>query len=93
MEVKDWVEVVLLGLTVAGILIRIGSTTKEFRMIAGQQAAQITEIKTGLDKLSGLVIELTKVSGRLDRLEDRQLQEGKRVDEISKRVWRQVAAD
>lgn len=61
--------------------------TNRFEMIGVQQAKEISEVKRGVDRISDLMIDLTKVNGRMDRLEDRQLAEGKRVDEISKRLW------
>lgn len=93
MDVKDWVELITLMIVIAGILVRTGSITKEFKMIAEHQGEEIREVKRGLDKLSELIIDLTKVSGRLDRLEDRQLAEGKRLDEAVKRLWRRTSAD
>lgn len=93
MDVKDWVELVTLIFVIVGIIFRTGSITKEFKMIAEHQGEEISEVKKGLDKLSELIIDLTRVSGRLDRLEDRQLAEGKRLDEAVKRLWRRAASD
>lgn len=50
--------------------------------------AQIEDFKQDIRKLNEIVIALAKQDGRIDRIEDRQLQEGKRIDEIVIRMDR-----
>jgi len=48
--------------------------------------AQIEDFKEEIKKLAEIVVEQTRQSGRIDRVEDRQLQEGKRVDDLVMRL-------
>lgn len=74
------------------IIYRMGRMTQKFEMIGIQQAAEITDLKMETEKLGmaigGLqvvLIELAKVGGQIGRIEDRQLQEGKRLDDLTDR--------
>jgi hypothetical protein len=48
--------------------------------------AQFEDIKMELKKLGDILVKLAEQSGRIDRVEDRQLAEGRRLDELSQRV-------
>lgn len=64
--------------------------TQKFEQIGAQQAEEITEIKTGLRKVTDILIELSKISGRIDRVEDRQMAQGKRLDQTETRLNRVI---
>lgn len=74
-------EIIVVILGIGGILFRIGKMTERFELIGRQQACEIQELKES-------VKELIKTNSRMDRLEERQLMEGKRVDELTNRLNR-----
>ena len=47
--------------------------------------AQMEDFKTEMKKLTDILINQATQSGRIDRVEDRQLAEGKRLDELFSR--------
>ena len=75
------IELASLFIVTAGILSRLSAMTTRFEMIGIQQAEEIKELK-------GAVKELVTQTTRLDRVEERMLAEGKRVDELTTRVNR-----
>ncbi len=75
------VELGMLIIMVAGILARLSSLATRFEMIGKQQASEIKELKEA-------VKELIQQTARLDRIDERQLAEGKRVDELTARFNR-----
>lgn len=58
---------------------RTGRMTMKFEQIGAQQAEEISELKLA-------VKELVAQTGRFDRIEERQLAEGKRLDSLSQTV-------
>lgn len=48
--------------------------------------AQMEDFKTEMRKLAEVVVQQAITTGRLDRLEERQLAEGKRLDSISETI-------
>ena len=73
--------VVATGITVA--MVRTGRIIQKFEGIAERQTAEITDLKADVKELSTLIIQLTKLSGRLDLFEQRSVAEGRRIDELS----------
>lgn len=74
------------------IIYRMGRMTQKFEMIGTQQAAEITDLKIETEKLGiaivsfqGVLVKLAEVGGHIGRIEDRALQEGKRLDELTMR--------
>lgn len=65
------------------IVWRMSGMATRFEMIGTQQAAEIKELKLAVEAM------VTR-SLRVDRLEERQLQEGKRLDELTSRVNRYI---
>jgi hypothetical protein len=88
-------EIVVGGGVLGGlitIIYRMGQMTQRFEMVGTQQAAEITDLKMETEKLAVAIqslqivlIKLAEVDGRIGRVEDRQLQEGKRVDDLALR--------
>jgi hypothetical protein len=64
----------------------IKSDTKIFQMRFSMIDTQMEDFKDEIKKLVEIVIEQTRQSGRIDRVEERQLQEGKRVDRLEERM-------
>lgn len=73
-------------LSMAAILYRMGVMTSRFEQIGLQQAAEIKELKVNVKELSGVLVTLAQTNGRIDRMEERQLAQGKRVDETVSRL-------
>ena len=48
--------------------------------------AQMEDFKLEMKKLADVIITQVTQSGRMDRIEDRQLAEGRRVDELARRM-------
>lgn len=76
----------------ATLVWRISKMATKFELIGKQQAAEIKELKNeahelrmDVEKLNDIMIELTRTSGRMDRIEDRQIAQGKRLDESVQR--------
>ena len=69
-------EIVSLFIVTGGILWKLSGMTTRFEMIGRQQAGEITEMKNAIK-------ELITYTNRVDRLEERQLAEGRRIDGIS----------
>jgi 3-methyladenine DNA glycosylase AlkD len=44
--------------------------------------SQFEDVKVELKKLAEIMVTLAQTNGRIDRVEDRQLAEGKRIDEF-----------
>lgn len=65
------------------ILYRMGAMAERFETIGKQQAIEIMDLKES-------VKELVKVTGRLERIEERQLSEGKRIDGLEARINRYI---
>jgi hypothetical protein len=72
------------------LLYRIGRITEKFTQIGRQQSLEISglkeetsQLKRGIARINDLLIALTKLDGRIDRIEDRQLAQGKRLDEVT----------
>ena len=76
-------EIASLFIVTSGILWRLSSMTTRFEMIGKQQAGEITEMKDAIK-------ELVLYTNRIDRVEERQLAEGKRVDEFISRFNRYI---
>lgn len=66
-------ELLAVIIGVAGILYRLGRMTERFEQIGTQQAKEITELKD-------TVKDLVKSNIRMERIEERQLMEGQRID-------------
>ncbi len=70
-----------------GVIIwRMANMTTRFEMVGVRQAEEIKELKKGIEGLSSVLVTLATQSGRIDRIEDRQLAQGKRVDDITTRI-------
>jgi hypothetical protein len=76
-------ELVMVALGIGGVLYRLGRMTEKFEQIGKQQALEITELKES-------VRELIKSNNRLERMEERQLSEGKRLDGLELRLNRYI---
>jgi predicted transcriptional regulator len=72
-------ELVLVLIGIGGILYRLGRMTEKFEQIGKQQASEISDLKDA-------VKELVKSNARLERMEERQLSEGKRLDRLEARI-------
>lgn len=68
------------------IVWRMANMATRFEMIGAQQSKEIQELKKGIEALSSVLVTLAQQSGRIDRIEDRQMAEGRRVDEINSRL-------
>ncbi len=64
---------------------KMGRMTQRFELIGIQQSKEITELKTGMAKVEGVLIALANQNGRIDRVEDRQGMQGQRIDALSVR--------
>lgn len=70
-----------------GVIIwRMSRMATQFEMIGAQQSAEIADLKKGIEGLSSVLITLAQQSGRIDRIEDRQLAQGKRLDDVVNRT-------
>ncbi len=76
-------EFVVLGGGVVVAILRTGRIIQKFEGIAERQTAEITDLKTDVKELSVLIIEMTKLSGRLDLFDQRALAEGRRIDDLT----------
>lgn len=76
-------EFLVLGGGVVIAILRTGKIIQKFEGIAERQTAEITDLKTDVKELSLLIIEMTKLSGRLDLFEQRSVAEGRRIDELT----------
>src|SRR5579872_4155278 len=74
----------------ARILWQMSAMATKFELVGTQQAKEISELKIGVEKLGGVLITIAQQAGRMDRIEERQLAEGKRMDEITIRVNRAI---
>lgn len=70
------------------ILFQMGSMAERFELIGSQQAKEIEELKNNVQALGVVLIKIAETDGRLGRYEERQLAEGKRIDEITSRMYR-----
>ena len=70
----------------AAIIWRMAKMATRFELIGAQQSKEIGELKRGIEGLSSVLVTLATQAGRIDRVEDRQLSERKRVDEIATRI-------
>lgn len=77
------VEIGSLFIVAAGILWRLSSMATRFELIGTQQASEIKELK---EAVRGLIEQ----NSRIDRLDERQLAEGKRLDDLTSRLNRFV---
>jgi hypothetical protein len=68
------------------IIWRMSNMATRFEMIGIQQAAEIADLKKGVEGLSSVLVALATQGGRIDRIEDRQLSQGKRLDEFTSRI-------
>ena len=68
------------------IVWRMANMATRFELIGVQQSKEINELKKGIESLSSVLVTLAQQSGRIDRIEDRQMAEGKRVDDIGNRL-------
>lgn len=94
LEVRDWLEIAALVITVGGVLWRLGSTTgaftKEMSGMKEEMKDFADKVTVELSKVNDILVELAKVDGRIGRVEERQLSEGKRVDELNRIVMRSI---
>lgn len=79
----------ILGSGVVVAILRTGKVLQKFEGIAERQTAEITDLKVDVKDLSKVIVENIKLNGRLDLYEQRQLAEGRRLDELAKDI-RQV---
>lgn len=97
MENKDWIELGALVATVVGILWRLAVAVGRFEQIGKQQAGEITEMKEsmkemktdfnkGLSTINSVLLTLSEQTGRITLVEERQLLQGKRMDETITRM-------
>jgi hypothetical protein len=68
------------------ILFRMGRITERFEMIGKHQAAEITELKLGVEKLSLLMTEVALQKQRLDTMDRRQETLDKRYEDLRRGV-------
>lgn len=78
----------ILSVIVGGgaIIWRMSRMATQFELIGAQQSAEISDLKRGIEGLSSVLVTLAQQSGRIDRVEDRQLAQGKRLDEFTSRI-------
>lgn len=88
--VYRWLEIGALLGGLALVLLRMGKMTGKFEQIGKQQADEISELKKGVQEIGNILIQLTAQSGRMDRIEDRQVLSGRRIDELQIRLNRFV---
>ena len=62
------------------------SATKVLDARLGMIDAQMEDFKIEMRKLTEVVIQQAITTGRLDRLEERQLAEGKRIDAVESKI-------
>lgn len=86
------VEVAALVISVGGILFRLGGMTKEFRLIGQQQAAEIKDLKEAVKEFGKVLVTLAQQDGRMQLIEERQLAEGRRLDNLDDRFNKAFAA-
>ena len=67
-------------------LFKIGRMTQKFEQISVQQSKEISELKTGMSKVEGVLVAIANQGGRIDRIEDRVQAQGQRVDELAHRL-------
>jgi len=67
------------------IVFRMGRMTEKFELIGVQQSREISELKTGMSKVEGVLIAMANQNGRIDRVEDRQSNQGARIDSLNVR--------
>lgn len=84
------IEMLALSISVGTILFKMGGMAKEFRLIGLQQAAEITELKMQVEKLSEILIEQVRAEGRMHLIEERQLAEGRRIDQYQAAITDQI---
>lgn len=84
------IEVLTLLISAGTILFKMGGMTKEFRLIGLQQAAEITDLKLQVEKLGEILIEQVKADGRMRLMEERQLAEGRRIDQYQGAITDQM---
>ena len=70
----------------ATIIWRMSSMATKFEMIGSQQSTEIAELKVSVEKLGGVLALIATQNERIGRGEERQLQEGKRLDALETRV-------
>lgn len=80
-----WLEIIGFFGGIGGAIYCFGRMTSKFEQIAGQNSKEIGELRVDVKRLSEVTIKLAEQSGRIDRVEDRQLAQGKRLDEVTKR--------
>lgn len=78
-EAARLAEVILVIIGIGGILYKLGGMTEKFEMIGKQQAVEISDLKDA-------VKEFVKNTARVERMEERQLNEGKRLDNLESRL-------
>lgn len=69
-------------------LVKSGKHLSRYESLAETQTNEIADLKRDVKGLSQLIIELTKLGGRIDLLEERQMLHGKRLDETVSRLNR-----
>ena len=68
------------------IIWRMSSMATKFEIIGVQQANEIKDLKSSVEKLGGVLSVIATQNERIGRFEERQLQEGKRLDALETRV-------
>lgn len=86
--IKFFTETLTFAGGAALLFLKMGRMTGRFEAIGTQQAKEITELKKGMEGMANILIRLTEQQGRMDRIEDRQLASGKRLDELTARFNR-----
>lgn len=68
------------------VLVKIGRMTERFELIGKQQAKEIADLSRGMENVNRLLITIAEQKGRMDRMDDRAILQGSRLDELAKRV-------
>lgn len=80
-------EILLGALPVAGaayVAIKVDNAVLKTRMSAVDKKMDVTDRK--IDRIDGVLVTLAEQKGRMDRMDDRQVMSGARLDELTNRV-------
>lgn len=67
------------------VLVKIGRMTERFELIGKQQAKEIADLSRGMENVNRLLVTIAEQKGRMDRMDDRAIMQGGRLDELSRR--------
>lgn len=86
-------DVITAGAILGGGLIAWGALrgtvialTKDFGVFTSRSEAQFDDVKVELKKLGEVMVILAESKGRMDRMDDRAILQGSRIDESTKQI-------